>query len=60
MQTLLLSIVIPLYNKEKYIAKSIESVLKQTYTNFEIIIVYDGSTDKSAEIIKNYKDKRIH
>lgn len=55
------SIFMPVYNADKYLKDSIESVLSQTYPNFEFIIVDNGSTDKSAEIIKIYaqKDKRI-
>lgn len=49
------SIIIPVYNTEKYIEKCIESVLNQTYKNFEIIIINDGSTDKSEEILKTYE-----
>ena len=55
------SVIIPLYNKEKSIVHTIQSVLKQTYTNYEIIIVDDGSTDKSASIVdrivKEFKDQ---
>lgn len=54
------SIVIPLYNKEQSIKKTIESVLNQTYQNFEILIVNDGSTDSSVEIVSAIKDKRIN
>ena len=53
------SIIIPLYNKEKDIEKTISSVLEQTFNDFEIIIVNDGSTDKSEEIVKGIKDERI-
>jgi len=55
------SIIMPSYNSEKYISKSIESVLKQTFTEFEFIIIDDGSIDKSPQIIKQYanKDMRI-
>lgn len=49
------SIIIPVFNGEKYIRRSIESVLKQTYPNIELIIVNDGSTDKTAEILKCYQ-----
>ena len=51
------SVVIPVYNSEKYLSESIESVLNQTYSNIEIIAVDDGSTDKSQEILKQYSDK---
>jgi glycosyltransferase involved in cell wall biosynthesis len=53
------SIVIPVYNKEKFVAKTIESVLSQTFTAFEIIIVNDGSTDQSEAKISTFKDNRI-
>lgn len=57
----LISIIIPLYNNEKYFKTCIESVMKQTYKNIEIIVINDGSTDKSFEIAKEYEtmDKRI-
>lgn len=53
------SIVIPLYNKESSISNTIESVLSQTFTDFEIVVVNDGSTDKGAEKILSFKDDRI-
>lgn len=53
------SIVLPTYNGAKYIRKSIDSCLNQTYKNIELIIVDDCSTDETPEIIKSYKDKRI-
>lgn len=58
----LISIVLPVYNGEKFLRKSIESCLCQTYRNWELLIVDDGSTDRSAEIAKEYeeKDARIH
>ncbi len=53
------SIVIPLYNKDKSIANTIKSVLVQTFTAFEIIIINDGSTDAGLEVAKNIIDNRI-
>ena len=57
----LVTVIIPLFNAEKYIAQTIESVISQTYQNWELIIVDDCSTDNSAEIVKGYevKDRRI-
>ncbi|SKA88581.1 Glycosyltransferase involved in cell wall bisynthesis [Caloramator quimbayensis] len=54
-----ISVIIPLYNKEKYILRSVNSVLNQTYRNFELIIVNDGSTDDSIKIINKISDNRI-
>ncbi len=56
-----ISVLTASYNYEKYISQTIESVLNQTYTDFEYIIFDDGSTDNSVNIIKEYakKDKRI-
>jgi glycosyltransferase involved in cell wall biosynthesis len=56
------SVVIPVYNTEKYLKKAIDSCLKQTHQNLEIIIVNDGSTDNSSLIIQEYgnKYKNIH
>lgn len=55
------TIVIPLYNTEAFIADALESVLAQTFTDWECIVVNDGSTDRSAEIVEEYvkKDARI-
>ncbi|MCC3605032.1 MAG: glycosyltransferase family 2 protein [Microcoleus sp. PH2017_29_MFU_D_A] len=57
----LISVIIPAYNAEEFIAQTIESVLSQTYQNIEILVVDDGSTDTTAEIIKSFaqKDSRI-
>jgi len=55
------SVIMPVRNTEKYVGEAIESILSQTFTDFEFIIIDDGSTDNSLEIIKNYasKDDRI-
>jgi len=53
------SVIIPLYNKEKYIERALRSVLAQEHQPLEIIIVDDGSTDDSAEKIRNFNDLRI-
>lgn len=56
-----ISVILPVYNSEEYISESITSILNQTYKNFELIIINDGSTDNSKEICKNFskKDNRI-
>ena len=51
----LVSVVMPVYNAEKYLSQAIESIMAQTYKRFELIIIDDESTDKSGEIIKHYK-----
>lgn len=53
------SVVIPLYNKEKQIAGTLRSVFSQSYTNYEIVIVDDGSTDGSAAVVESLSDPRI-
>ena len=55
----LISIVTPVYNAEKFLNDTINTVLNQTYQNFELLLVNDCSTDESVDIIKKYKDKRI-
>ena len=55
-----ISVVIPAYNHERFIGPAVESVLGQTYADFELIIIDDGSTDKTAEVIRSYQDERIH
>lgn len=54
------SVIIPLYNKESTIAQSIDSVLAQTVSDFELIIIEGHSTDKSKSIVSSYMDERIH
>lgn len=53
------SVIIPLYNKENFIENTIQSVLDQTFQDFEIIVVNDGSTDRSEEKLLQFKDSRI-
>ncbi len=55
----LISIIMPVYNAEKYLRESIESILNQTYKNFEFIIINDGSTDDSLKIINGYYKKIV-
>jgi glycosyltransferase involved in cell wall biosynthesis len=55
----MVTVLMPVRNGEKYIKESIESVLKQTFEDFEFIIIDDGSTDKTVSIIKSYNDYRI-
>lgn len=58
-KTPLISVLMPVYNAEKFVGEAIESVLKQTCADFEFIIVNDGSTDGSLKIIKSFEDPRI-
>ena len=57
----LISVILPVYNGGKFLSEAIESILNQTYTNFEFIIIDDGSSDDSLKIIKKYEnqDNRI-
>lgn len=55
----IVTVLMPVYNAEKYLAEAINSILNQTFTNYELLIINDGSTDKSEEIILKYSDKRI-
>lgn len=58
-KTPLISVIMPVYNGEKYVEEAIESVLNQTFKHFEFIIINDGSTDSSKELILSYNDNRI-
>ena len=62
MEEALISVIIPVYNTEMYLRECLETVRCQTYSNLEILIVDDGSTDGSARICKEYcdKDPRFH
>ena len=55
----LISVVVPVYNVEKYVKECIESILEQSFKNFELIIVNDGSTDNSLNRVLEFKDDRI-
>ena len=55
----LVSIIMPLYNAEKYVAEAIESVIAQTYTHWELILVNDGSTDNSLTVAKQFESDKI-
>ena len=55
----LVSIIMPVYNSEKYISEAIESVCNQSYKNWELLIVNDGSTDHTAKIIDDYSKKNF-
>jgi glycosyltransferase involved in cell wall biosynthesis len=58
-QAPLVSIVLPVYNGEKYLAESLDSVFAQTYQNWELVIINDGSSDGTEKLIFKYQDKRI-
>lgn len=53
------SVIIPLYNKSRYISRALDSVFAQTYQDYEVIVVDDGSTDNGPEIVRQYRDKRL-
>jgi glycosyltransferase involved in cell wall biosynthesis len=55
----LVTVLMPVYNAQLYLGEAIDSILQQTYGNFELLIINDGSTDGSEEIILGYKDSRI-
>ena len=56
----LITVIINVFNGEKYIKKCLDSVINQTYQNLEILIINDGSTDNTLNIINKYKDARIN
>ena len=57
--SLILSIIVPIYNAARFLKQNIRSVLRQTYKEFELILVNDGSTDESLSVCKSFKDERI-
>ena len=58
----LISVIVPVYNTGKYLSQCLDSILTQTFTDFEVICINDGSTDNSDKILADYakRDKRIH
>lgn len=58
-QNPLVSIIVPIYNKEKYIYQCLKSIINQSYTNIEVVIINDGSTDNSMKIVESFCDERI-
>src|SRR5260370_23775946 len=54
------SVIIPVYNGEKYIAQALDSVFAQTFRDFEIIVIDDGSTDGTEAILRHYGDKIVY
>lgn len=56
----LVSVVLPVFNAEKYISEAVASILAQSFTNFELIVINDGSTDNTLNILKSYQvDSRV-
>ena len=55
----IISVVLVTYNHEKYVAEAVQSILGQTFDNFELIIINDGSTDETEKVIKSFNDARI-
>ena len=53
------SVIVPVYNVERYVVQTLQSILAQTYTDFELIVVDDGSTDNSLDICRTFNDKRV-
>lgn len=59
-QSPIISVILPVYNCEKYVYEAVQSILNQTYTDFELLIIDDCSTDQTVSIIKSFSDARIH
>ena len=53
------TVVIPVYNREKYVAVAIDSILSQTFSDFELLVIDDGSIDRSIDVVLSYSDPRI-
>ena len=62
MSAIPISIIVPVYNVEPYLRQCLDSILGQTFTNFEVLLVNDGSADSSGDICREYveKDSRFH
>lgn len=56
----MISLIVPIYNSSKYLNSCIDSILNQSYEDFELFLIDDGSSDNSLEICKSYNDRRIH
>lgn len=56
----LVSVLMPVHNREQYVRQAVESIVSQSYTNYELLVLDDGSTDRTAEIIRSLHDTRIH
>ena len=54
-----ISVIIPVYNADKYLEEALSSIANQTFKDFEVIAIDDGSTDKSLEILKKYQRQRL-
>lgn len=54
-----ISVIIPAYNHEKFVGAAVESVLNQSYKNFELLVIDDGSTDRTGEVVQSYHDPRL-
>jgi len=54
-ENILVSIIMPMFNSEKFVGKTVTSLIEQTFENWELVVIDDGSTDSSAEIIKNFE-----
>ncbi len=55
----LVTVIIPVFNRQEYVGQAIESILRQTYTNFELIVIDDGSSDGTCGIVRTYTDERV-
>src|SRR5947209_5769390 len=55
----LVSVMVPTYNHEKYVAEALASVLAQTVQDFEVVVIDDGSTDRTGEIVRSFSDPRV-